>query len=167
MPTYTMTSTKWEGEIKLSFFENGFIQSAEFPEVIDRKAVEFFASHFPVHESLMAWYKENSSATITLLDTDTSFDAFWDAYARKSGSKELARQYWDGEKKTINRRPITLTDRQEIMKMVKWYSRRYQGEKKEYQPLASSFLHGRMWESEIEGRRKSDVDLSGIWKKQQ
>ncbi|SDC53387.1 hypothetical protein [Williamwhitmania taraxaci] len=168
MTCYTLTSDKWEGDITLVFHDNGFLATAELPEVFDLKAAEFFAIHFPMHESVLKFYREHSRAKITLLQADTSFDGFWDTYGKKAGSKELARLYWDGDKKTINRRPITLTDREAIMGMVARYSRRYQGEKKEYQPLATSFLHGRMWEAELESNpRKQEVDLSVLWNKRE
>ena len=160
MTRYTLTSDKWEGEIALSFYDNGYLAAAELPEVIDRKAAEFFATSFPMHESVLDYYRAHSKARITRLQEDTSFEAFWNRYGRKVGSKELARQYWDGEKKTINKRPVTQTDREDIMGLVARYARRYQGEKKDFQPLVTSFLHGRMWEAELETTpRKSEVDL--------
>ena len=164
MTEYTLTSPKWEGEIRLRFHDNGYLQSAEMPEVIDRKSAEFLASHFPCHEAVLGWLKEHTKATVTLIALDITFDAFWETYNQKRGSKENARLYWDGEKKTVNRRPITLTDRQAIMGMVKRYTHRYQGEKKEYQPLATSFLHGRMWESELENTpRKGEFNLMSLF----
>jgi hypothetical protein len=44
--------------------------------------------------------------------------------------------------------------------MLKRYTYRYRGPKKEFQPLASSFLHSRMWEAELESKpRHQEVDL--------
>lgn len=160
MTRYTLVSDKWEGEISLSFYDNGYLATAELPEVIDRKAAEFFATSFPMHESVIEYYRAHSKVRITKLQADTSFDAFWNTYGKKVGSKELARQYWEGEKRTINKRPVTQTDREDIMGMAGRYARRHQGEKKEFQPLASSFLHGRLWEAELENTpRKSEVNL--------
>jgi len=160
MTRYTLVSDKWEGEIALSFYDNGYLAAAELPEVIDRKAAEFFATSFPMHESVLDHYRAHSKVRITRLQEDTSFEAFWGKYGRKAGSKELARQYWEGEKKTLNKRPVTQTDREDVMGMVGRYVHRHQGAKKEFQPLATSFLHGRMWEAELESTpRKSEVDL--------
>lgn len=167
MADFTMLSPKWEGEVKFSYYENGFIRSAEFPEVIDRKAAEFFSTHFPVHESQIEFFRTSNTVKITRIAADLTFEAFWDAYGRKAGSKEQARQYWDGEKRTLNKRPITETDRADIMGMVKMYSFRYQGAKKEFQPLATSFLHGRVWEAELENSpRKHEVNLLSLFTKQ-
>lgn len=165
MPDYTLTSPKWEGDIKLSYFDNGFIRLAEYPEVIDRESIKYFATHFPVHESQLEWFRLYAKgAKVTMIEAIITFDAFWDTYGKKAGSKELARQYWDGEKKTINRRPVTLTDRQDIMRIVKRYCFRYQGNKKEFQPLATTFLHERMWEAELESiTRKNEVNLLNLF----
>ncbi len=160
MTRYTLVSDKWEGEIALSFYDNGYLAAAELPEVIDRKVAIFLANNFPLHESILDHYRAHSKVRITKLKEDTSFDAFWNRYGRKVGSKELARQYWDGEKLTINKRPVTQTDREDIMGVAGRYAHRYQGAKKEFQPLATSFLHGRMWEAEMETTpRKSEVNL--------
>ncbi|NJM13996.1 MAG: hypothetical protein HC896_00180 [Bacteroidales bacterium] len=85
------------------------------------------------------------------------FETFWNAYDKKTGSKAMAQQYWDGDKKTISRRPINDTDRVAIMGMAKRYVARYRGEKKEYQPLAQTFLHQRYWESELEATPKNEA----------
>ncbi len=160
MTRYTLVSEKWEGEIALSFYDNGYLAAAELPEVIDLKAAAFFASAFPMHESVLDHYRMHSKARITKLKEDTSFDAFWNRYGKKVGSKELARQYWEGDKATLNKRPLSQTDREDIMGMVGRYAHRHQGQKKEFQPLASSFLHGRMWEAELEATpRKAEVNL--------
>lgn len=165
MTEYTLTSPKWEGEIRLKYYENGYLASAETPEVIDKKSAEFLASHFPYHELIIDWYKVNTGVIITPIVANTSFESFWEAYNQKHGSKEKARQYWDGERLTLNKRPITLTDRQAIMSMVKKYTHRYQGEKKEWQPIATSFLNGRMWEAELENvPRKKEFDLLSLFK---
>ena len=164
MTEYTLTSPKWEGEIRLKYYDNGYLASAETPEVIDKKSAEFLASHFPYHELVIDWYREKTGVIITPIVANTSFESFWETYNQKHGSKEKTRQYWDGEKKTMNRRPVTLTDRQAIMSMVKRYTHRYQGEKKEFQPLATTFLHGRFWESELENvPRKKEFNLLSLF----
>lgn len=163
MTEYTLTSPKWEGEIRLKFYDNGYLQCAEMPEVIDRKSAEFIAAHFPCHELVLDWYAKETKVTITQIALDVTFESFWEAYGKKRGSKDNAQLYWDGEKRTINRRPITLTDRQAIMRMVKKYTHRYQGDKKEFQPLATSFLHERQWVSEIENTRKGEFNLMSLF----
>lgn len=166
MIEYTITSGKWESEIRLAFYDCGFLAKAEFPEVIDRKAMEFFATHFPSHISVLDYIRENSRATITRIALDTKFETFWEKYAKKFGSKELARQYWEGEKKTITKRPVTLTDRENIMGMIDKYARRFGGDKKEFQPLASTFLNQRMWEAELEAGRNSEFNLLHLFNQQ-
>lgn len=158
---YTLTSPKWEGEIRLKYHDNGFLAEAKMPEAIDVNAARHMATIFPLHVSVLDWFRQNAlTVKITEIDIDTSFDAFWNQYNKKRGSKDRAQQYWDGLKKTINRRPITLTDKQDIMRMVRKYEFRYKGEKKEFQPLASTFLNERMWVSEMESLTKTnDINL--------
>lgn len=157
---YTLQSPKWEGEIRLKYHDNGHLAEAIMPEVINVDAARHMATIFPLHESVLNWYRKNTTTVkITQLAADTSFENFWKTYNQKRGSKIRAMQYWDGEKRTLNRRPITVTDREDIMRMLKHYAARYRGPKKEYQPLASTFLHERMWESEIETEPKTQVDL--------
>jgi hypothetical protein len=165
MKTFTLTSPKWEGDIKLTFYDNGFLQQAEFPEVVDRKSMEYFATHFPLHISVLQHYRENSRVVITQLKSDTSFDAFWELYNQKRGSKPVAEQYWEGVKRTVTKRPITETDREDIMRILRKYVARYRGEKKEFQPLATSFLNQRMWEAELETvKRENEVNLLHLFK---
>lgn len=157
---FTLSSSKWEGEIRLKFHENGYLASATLPEVMDREALVFIARTFPVHVSVLAYYRERTKARITAVALDTSFEAFWDKYAHKRGSKPLAQQYWEGDKRTITRRPIIEDDRQLIMKVLPRFLSRYPAEKKDFQPLASTYLHQRLWESEAENlKKKDDVDL--------
>lgn len=156
---FTLQSQKWEGEIRLKYHDNGFLASAEMPEVINVESAKHMATIFPLHVSILKWFKENTLVKITQIAADTSFEAFWQLYNRKEGSKIKAIQYWEGHKGTLNRRPITLTDREEIMRMLKRYVARYQGAKKQFQPLASTFLYERMWESEMESGGRNEIDL--------
>lgn len=156
---YTLTSPQWEGDIRLKYHDNGFLAEATMPEVINAKAARHMATIFPLHESVLKWYREKTAIKITVLSEDIMFEAFWERYNQKRGSKIRAQQYWDGEKRTLNRRPITVTDREDIMRISKRYTARYQGAKKEFQPMASTFLHERMWESEIETTPRNEIDL--------
>lgn len=150
MINYSITSVKWEGEIKLSYYPNGLLAKAELPDTLRVADAEYLATHFPVTDNLIDWYRKNSNAIIRLIENDTSFDAFWAKYNQKRGSKEVARMYWEGSKKTINKRPITSTDRHDIINILDIYLKRFPPSKKEFQPLATSFLHERYWEAESE-----------------
>lgn len=157
---YTLTSSKWEGEIRLKYHENGYLAQATMPDVIDKEAALFIARTYPVHISVLRHYRDKTKAKITAVALDTTFEAFWDKYGKKIGSKELARQYWDGDKKTITRRPINEEDRQTIMRTLPRFLFRYPLHKKEWQPLATTYLNQRLWESEAEaGRNTKEVDL--------
>jgi len=155
---FTLQSDKWEGEIRLKYHANGFLESATMPEVIDVKAAQHLSGIFPVHISVLRWFRDNTLVRITEIDQDVSFEQFWQTYNRKEGSKIRAMQYWEGHKNTLNRRPVTLTDRRDIMSILKKYVSRFPGDKKQFQPLASTFLHERMWESELE-KAKNSIDL--------
>jgi len=168
---YALTSPKWEGEIRLEYFDNGILKQAQFTEVIDVKAAMFMATHFPLQINLLTWLQENTQVKVIEILATVSFTEFWEAYNKKLGSKELARQYWEGEKRTLNKRPVNDTDRMAIMRMVKRFESKYKGEKKDYQPLASSFLHQRYWESESENTPKKNeaasnaaIELMNKWK---
>lgn len=157
---YTMRSPRWEGDIRLKFHDNGFLAEATMPEQIDIAAARHMCGIFPVHVSILRWFREHTLVKITAIEPDLHFDDFWKAYNQKRGSKIRAQQYWDGDKRTLNKRPITVSDRQDIMKMIRRYESRFKGDKKEFQPLASSFLNGRMWEAEMETlARRQEIDL--------
>lgn len=167
---YALTSPKWEGELRLEYWPNGQLKAAMLPEVFDAQSLMYLSQHFPVHTEFIEWYKKNTSAKITQIVQPVTFDDFWELYNKKTGTKELARQYWEGEKRTLNKRPITDTDRQAIMQILPRYVARYRGEKKDYQPLASSFLHQRHWEAEAENAprqneaaTKAAVELINKW----
>ena len=156
---FTLQSPKWEGEIRLKYHDNGFLASAEMPEVINVESAKHMATIFPLHISVLRWFRENTPVKITQIAADTSFDTFWRVYNQRRGSKIRAEMYWDGIKKTLNRRPVTLADKEDIMRMVKKYEFRYRGAKKEFQPLASTFLNERMWEREMESGSRNEIDL--------
>lgn len=158
---YTLTSPKWEGEIRLKYHDNGFLASAKMPEVMDVNAARHMATIFPLHVSVLDWFRQNAlTVKITEIAADTSFDAFWEKYNNKRGSKILCQQYWDGLKKTLNRRPINESDRQDVMRMLPGYLSRYRGSQKEYQPLAQTFLHQRLFEAELENQKRSKTEIN-------
>ena len=157
---YALTSPKWEGELRLEFHENGILKQVTVPEVFDSASLMYFANHFPVHIDFIEWLRKNTGAKIIEISQPISFDEFWQLYDKKTGSKELARQYWDGEKRTLNKRPVTETDRMAIMRITKRYALKYRGERKDFQPLASSFLHQRYFETEIESTPRKNEGTS-------
>lgn len=167
---YIIESPKWEGEIRVCYHDNGSIASITFPDVIDRESLLWWATHCPVTHDFMDYLRTKTKARITLVPEKLDFDTFWNRYNKKTGSKALAQQYWDGEKRTITRRPVADADRINIMRILGRYVSRYAGAKKEYQPLASTFLHERMWEAEVEAenqRRKSEVSLLDMYQQRQ
>lgn len=157
---YILTSSTWEGQLILEYYENGILKQVGFPENIDIKALGFFITHFPAHIDILTWYKQNTKIRIEEATVEASFEAFWTAYNKKNGSKEVARQYWEGEKKTVNRRPVNEADRISIMRILPRFVAKYPGEKKEYQPLATSFLHQRYWDSELEAAPRQNEAVS-------
>ena len=158
---YTLTSPKWEGEIRLKYHDNGFLETAHMPEVIDANAARHMATIFPLHVSILEWFRKNAlTVKITEMVADTSFDTFWEKYNNKRGSKVLCQQYWDGMKKTLNRRPITESDRQDILKSLPGFLFRYRGAQKEYQPLPQTYLHQRLFEAELENQKRSKNDIN-------
>lgn len=162
MRELTLRSPKWEGDIRLKFHPNGFLANAELPQEIELESAKYLATHFPVHIDIVGWLTQNTGVEATEVDLDISFEAFWNAYNQKRGSKLRAQQLWDGDKRTMNKRPITVSDRQDIMRLVKRYERRFKGHNKEFQPLASTFLNSRMWEAEMEAvasKRGKEVNL--------
>ncbi len=51
------------------------------------------------------------------------------------------------------------------MRMLNRYVQKFYAERKEFQPLASTFLYQRRWESELETMRKR-LDVQNIYAKQ-
>lgn len=159
---YALTSQRWEGEIILEFHDNGQLKYAQLPEVFDAKSLMFFASNFPVHINFIPFYKEHTGAKVVEIPDDLTFDNFWNAFDKKIGPKEKARMYWEGEKKTITKRPLNDTDRAAVMRIVARYASRFKGEKKEFQPHASTFLHQRYWESEMENSPRRNEAVANM-----
>jgi hypothetical protein len=147
---YLITSTKWHGDIRAKYYSNGYLEYISIPEVFDADSMAWFSTHFPVHIEMLFWIANNTGAKVTEVTSDVDFITFWELYNKKIGSKEHARQYWEGEKRTINKRPISEGDRLCIMKIMPRFIARYKGEKKQYQPIATSFLHQRLWDAEAE-----------------
>ena len=146
MKTFSITSPKWEGEILLSYNELGNLEQANLPEVISADVLLWFAQHFPITTDILEWVRKNSGGKITEV-IKIEFSDFWNLYDKKEGSKPKAQMLWDGEIKTCNKRPITTDDRLQIMQVLPRYVAKHKGENKEFQRLATTFLHGRYWES--------------------
>ena len=158
MRKFSITSQKWENEIILQYYDNGTIFSIEMPEVIDVNALMWWATHLPVTLDLLDYVKSKSNARfIEIVEID--FIHFWNVYDKKEGSKDLAEQYWDGAKKTMNKRPISEDEKMQIMAILPKYTARFKGEKKQFQPLASTFLNQRAWVAELERADNSNKNL--------
>jgi hypothetical protein len=158
---YILTSPKWEGEIRLKYHENGFLQTAQMPDVIDVNAARHMATIFPLHVSVLEWFQKNAlTVKIRKIATDTSFELFWEKYNNRRGSKILCQQYWDGLKKTLNRRPINESDRQDVMRTLPGFVARYRGAQKEWQPLAQTYLHQRLFEAELENQKRGKNEIN-------
>jgi hypothetical protein len=162
MRKFSVTSDRWEGEMTFEYYDNERLAQSRWPEVINFKALEWFVNHNPVAIRILEWVANNAPVKVTEIFEPIDFENFWELYDKKTGSKEMARQYWDGEKKTINKRPITEVDRQNIIKILKRYTAKYKGEQKTFQPLSTSFLHQRNWESELEAVEKTQLQHPDI-----
>jgi len=148
MKTFSITSSKWEGEVLLTYNEIGCIKEVHFPE-LSTEILFYFATHFPVTLEILDWIRNNTSGKVIEV-VKIDFNDFWNAYKNKEGSKDMAQMYWEGHKKTINKRPLTFDDRVQIMQILPKYVARFGGEQKIYQPQATKFFHQRIWVSEFE-----------------
>lgn len=73
------------------------------------------------------------------------FDDFWDAYAKKKGSKKKCRKKWNN---------LSDDEREFIMEHIESYKNSFS--EKQFQPYPHTFLNGKNWEAESYKRENND-----------
>jgi len=152
MKRFVISSAKLPGDIVLEYNIDGNLLRAEFPEDMTVEQVMFFHKTFPTHVAILDEMKVRFKLNVTEV-RDYSFEAFWEAYKHKVGSKDMVIQYWEGYKKSINKRPISELDREQIMSILPRYVKKY-ASKPDFQPMPQTFLHQRLWVAEYENTFK-------------
>lgn len=75
----------------------------------------------------------------TSKEVNISFEEFWEAYAKKVGTKANAEKKWNS---------LTDQDRTIIMAHIEPYVKSFAADRKQFQPYPETFLNGRRWENE-------------------
>ncbi len=111
---YILKSPALKGELIFTYDENGIIK--EFIKAADLtdKQLAWLNHHFPVTMELLKQQIKGTKSTLTKVDPDLSFDAFWGAYAHKVGNKRRAKRLWDD---------LSKEDRIKALAYIKKYNR--------------------------------------------
>jgi len=154
MKRFVISSAKLPGDIVLEYNIDGNLLRAEFPEDMSVDSCMFFFKNMPMHTEILMAMKERFKMNVTEV-RDYSFDAFWEAYKYKVGSKDICRSLWEGNTKTCNKRPVGELDREQIMAILPRYVKKLG--KSEFRKMPETFLRQRIWVAEYENTIK-DVD---------
>lgn len=71
------------------------VELRDYPPVMNEKQRNWLWGVIPKHATALDELGKIKSITITPIDSDLSFDAFWDAYDYKQGNKKRAKKHWD------------------------------------------------------------------------
>lgn len=102
MIKYVMTSPKFEGKI-LFGFRDGFLAYFENQSTLPELGIRWLFTNFPFMIDNMEDLRGKISGKLELMPTDLSFDAFWEAYAKKVNRKRcepLWKKLSDAERMT-------------------------------------------------------------------
>ena len=94
---YRITSTSWNGHIEIEFDELGFMTRTDLTgaELSDDQH-KWFLVKMPRELSELQRVIQNTTATITEVKQDITFDLFWDRYNEKvRSSKKKAMLTWN------------------------------------------------------------------------
>ena len=147
---------KWDGAIKLSYFDSETIASIEFPEAASNDTLLYFSESLPITLDLFKALLVSRPDKIRAVDCseqvtmDLSFDNFWKSYGKYRGSKDEVAKLWYGDKKTKAGVRITDQDQRDILTILPKYLLDFSGEQNKYLPLPHTFLCQRLWIAELE-----------------
>lgn len=92
---FTITSTKFEGELVLKYALNGYLMGFENNAQLSEEQHRFFLGKFPIDEgNLRLLLSKTNTLSFTEIDVVPTFDDFWIAYNYKH-DKVLAIKEWD------------------------------------------------------------------------
>lgn len=86
---------------------------------------------------LLALRKKGKDITLTKVEKDLSFSAFWESYANKKGKKETVKRKWDG---------MDQADKQAAFDYIKKYNYELQINSWQSKKYPLSYLNAREWE---------------------
>lgn len=93
---YQLASKKFDGFINLEYNDNGVMTKFEVVNDIPDEAIIAILMRIPLknESGVMEAFMKGSSAVITPIKEDLSFDRFWIEYDNKVGNKKRAEKLW-------------------------------------------------------------------------
>lgn len=90
-----ITSTKFEGSLEFEMDDQEMVRLFRNHATLDEKQQAWLSENFPITlKRLNAMLSGFRSLTGELIQTDLSFDNFWDTFDYKIGNKKRAQKLW-------------------------------------------------------------------------
>lgn len=141
MNTYSLTSTKFTGEVMFKYNLNEDLIYFEYKAQMTQEQMDYLLTHLPLTLNNMKLMVKNSKNMImTEIPEDLSFDRFWIKYNYKHGSKTRAEKLWNGMKDTDKYSCFMSIDRYNA-----WLNRKKNMEK----VYPETYLNQRRYESDF------------------
>lgn len=137
MKTYSLTSVAFEGEVTFEFDENGLLQRFDMSQanLSEQQQITVLKRLPRELAEMQRVLGKSDTAKLTEIDTEVSFDAFWNRYDEKiRSSKKKAFKIW-------NR--LGKADRFKAFRYIQKYEQSlYAGTAKKY---AETYLNSELW----------------------
>ncbi len=112
MRQYSLTSTKFSGNIYFLYDDDGRIVNFHVDAIIDDAIYQWLCVKFPVKEDMLQPLVAGSkTATLLQIPVEITFDMFWNAYGKKINRKRTE-PLWDR---------LTDADKAKCLAQVKHY----------------------------------------------
>ncbi|MGI6342011.1 MAG: hypothetical protein ACOXZ9_03720 [Bacteroidales bacterium] len=134
---YSITSTLWQGEIIATYNSNQLLMSINLQnaELTENQHI-WFLQHMPRDLAALQRYVDaNKTLTLTQIETEVTFEDFWNKYDEKTrSSKKKAQLRWNRLSKHDQVRAYRFIDKY-FQNMPSWQSKK----------LAESYLSSELW----------------------
>lgn len=134
---YTLTSTMWSGEVIVSYNNEQLLILLDLNNAkLTEKQQIWFLQRMPRDlAALQKLVQENKTLTLTQIQTEVSFEDFWNKYDEKTrSSKKKAQLRWNRLSKHDQVRAYRFIDKY-FQNMPSWQSKK----------LAESYLSSELW----------------------
>ena len=134
---YSLSSTQFQGEVILEFDQEGFlVRFDSYGAQLSTRQKSWLARELPRHlDDLKQVLGNSSTATLTELKQDITFEMFWDRYDEKiRSSRKKALTRWNNMSKTDKMKAYRSISRYE-MNLLPGTAKKY----------AETYLNAELW----------------------
>ena len=137
MVTYLFTHPSLKGKI-LFKYDFGRIKGFEIDGEPTEGQLHFIMDRFPINELDLQFFHHDSKGTLKKIETDLSFDTFWNSYNYKVGNKKRAEKLYEA---------LSDADKAEALRVIPIYDQFLAIKKNQDKLYAETYLSQRRFEN--------------------